>query len=303
MTVVVNFPQDVRDWLIAHLERGTPNDAIAAQLEAQNVPAALARSIVQTVARAVAAGTPPAAGRLSVDDDAPLAQAAYRPDAPLRAASAHTHRIGEHEVRVLARLERPALALFDGLLDDGECDALIALATPRLVATRVADPVTGRDVVAAHRSAQGAFFRPQETELVARIEARIEALTGVPREHGEGLQMVRYLPGTESTPHFDYLLTHNPANVESIERSGQRIATLIMYLNDVEAGGETTFPEVGMTVVPRKGHAVYFEYGNRLGQTDPASAHAGAPLRAGEKWIATKWLRARRFVPRGTQGA
>jgi prolyl 4-hydroxylase len=202
------------------------------------------------------------------------------------------------EIAVLAHLERPALAVLANLLGHDECDALIALARPRLAPTRVIDPVTGQDVVAPYRSAEGVFFRPQETPLIAGIEKRIEHLTGVPLERGEGVQMVRYLPGAQSTPHFDFLLTTNPANLDSIERSGQRIGTLIMYLNDVEAGGETTFPEVGMTVVPRKGHAVYFEYGNQLGQCDPASVHAGAPLLAGEKWIATKWLRARRYVSR-----
>jgi prolyl 4-hydroxylase len=297
MPVVVNFPDDVRSWLIAQIERGIPHEAIARQLEAQNVAAALAYSIVSTVARGVAAGTPPAAGRLSIDD-APLAKTPYRPDAPLRVAAAHIHEVDGRDVVVLAHLERPALAVLANVLGHDECDALVTLARPRLAPTRVIDPVTGKDGVARHRSAEGVFFRPQETPLISRIEKRIEQLTGVPLENGEGIQMVRYLPGAESTPHFDYLLTTNPANLESIERSGQRIGTLIMYLNDVEAGGETTFPEVGMTVVPRKGHAVYFEYGNRLGQCDPASAHAGAPLLSGEKWIATKWLRARRYVPR-----
>lgn len=297
MTTVVNFPDNIRNWLVAQIERGTPQNTIARQLEAQNIPTPLALAIVTTVARGVAAGTPPAAGRLSVED-VPLAETPYRPDRPLRLSAAHTHRVDEREVVVLAQLERPALAVLANLLGHDECDALIALATPRLMPTRVIDPVTGRDVIARHRSAEGVFFRPQETPLIARIEDRIEQLTGIPREQGEGIQMVRYLPGAESTPHFDYLLTGNQGNLDSIERSGQRIATLIMYLNDVEAGGETTFPDVGMSVVPRKGHAVYFEYGNQLGQCDSASVHAGAPLLAGEKWIATKWLRARKYVPR-----
>jgi prolyl 4-hydroxylase len=72
-----------------------------------------------------------------------------------------------------------------------------------------------------------------------------------------------------------------------------------MYLNDVPAGGETTFPESGWSVTPQKGNALYFEYGNAAGHTDPASLHAGAPVLSGEKWIATKWMRNRKFVPRG----
>jgi prolyl 4-hydroxylase len=144
------------------------------------------------------------------------------------------------------------------------------------------------------------FFRPAETDLVARIEKRIAQLIGQPAENGEGLQILRYPEGAESTPHFDYLMASNDANRESIERSGQRVSTLILYLNQVAAGGETTFPHTGFAVAPQQGNAVYFEYGDDAGQTDPLSLHAGAPVLAGEKWIATKWMRNRRFVPRGT---
>lgn len=71
----------------------------------------------------------------------------------------------------------------------------------------------------------------------------------------------------------------------------RRVSTLVIYLNDVEGGGETMFPEVGLSVTPKKGSAVYFEYCNSLGQIDPLSLHCGVPVTAGEKWIATKWMR------------
>jgi prolyl 4-hydroxylase len=143
------------------------------------------------------------------------------------------------------------------------------------------------------------FLRPRETPLIARIEDRIAELTGLPAENGEGLQMLHYEVGAESTPHVDYLVPSNDANVESVERSGQRVGTLLMYLNDVELGGETLFPHVGWSILPQRGQAFYFEYGNRAGQCDPLSLHASAPLKAGEKWVATKFIRSRRFVPRG----
>jgi prolyl 4-hydroxylase len=65
----------------------------------------------------------------------------------------------------------------------------------------------------------------------------------------------------------------------------------------VQQGGETVFPEAGVSVVPRRGNAVYFEYANSRMQVDQSSAHAGAPVIEGEKWIVTKWMRARKFVP------
>ena len=72
---------------------------------------------------------------------------------------------------------------------------------------------------------------------------------------------------------------------------GQRIATLIMYLNDVESGGSTIFPDIGLDVLPHKGNAVFFAYSSERGELDNRTLHGGSPVSGGEKWIATKWIR------------
>ena len=295
--MLVNFPADVRNWLLAELARGTPAPAISAQLQAQNVPAQLAEALVTTVARAVAAGQPPAAGQLKIDDTA-FATLPYQPE-PLHLGTASVLDGGDRRIDVLARLEWPTLALLGNLLDDAECAELMEYGAPRLEPVRVVDPQSGRDVIDELRNSEGVFFHFAETPLIARIEKRIERITGIPAENGEGIQLLRYRPGAQHTPHFDFLSSSVEKNRKSIQLSGQRIATLIMYLNDVEAGGETRFTECGLSVLPRKGNGLYFQYGNRLGQTDTASAHAGAPVLAGEKWIATKWLHPRRFIVPG----
>jgi prolyl 4-hydroxylase len=71
---------------------------------------------------------------------------------------------------------------------------------------------------------------------------------------------------------------------------------MVIYLNDVEEGGETTFPSAGWTVAPQRGSAVYFEYCNALGHVDVLSVHAGSAVTRGEKWVLTKWMRERPFV-------
>jgi prolyl 4-hydroxylase len=78
---------------------------------------------------------------------------------------------------------------------------------------------------------------------------------------------------------------------------------LIAYLNDVESGGETAFPKLGLMVAPQRGNAVYFEYGNSQSQVDPSSLHAGKLVQSGEKWVATKWMRQRRFVSANEAGS
>ena len=81
-----------------------------------------------------------------------------------------------------------------------------------------------------------------------------------------------------------------------LSMGGQRVATLIMYLNDVQGGGSTVFPEIGLDVLPRRGNAVFFAYSDDQGRLDPRTLHGGSPVAAGEKWIATKWLRQRTYT-------
>ncbi|NIF53466.1 2OG-Fe(II) oxygenase [Burkholderia sp. Ax-1724] len=293
MSITVNFPAEVRDWIAANLTRGVAPQAIVNELVSRNNAAELAAAMVNAVSAAFLYGTPMPGDKLEVGA-APLSYEAE----PLRVRDGAQLQLGERKVRVLSRLQRPAAVHLANFLSADECEQLIALARPRLDRSTVVDPVTGRNVVAGHRSSYGMFFRLAETPLIARLEARIAELTGLPAENGEGLQMLNYEEGAESTPHVDYLIAGNEANRESIARSGQRVGTLLMYLNDVEDGGETVFPQLGWSVTPQRGHALYFEYGNRFGLADPSSLHASTPLRSGEKWVATKWLRARRFVPR-----
>ena len=116
-----------------------------------------------------------------------------------------------------------------------------------------------------------------------------------PLENGEGLQILNYQVGAEYKVHFDYFDPANSANKIHLAHGGQRVSTLVIYLNDVESGGETLFPEVKLSVEPTKGSAVYFEYCNSSGQVDAKSLNGGLPVTAGEKWIATKWMRQRPY--------
>ena len=158
------------------------------------------------------------------------------------------------------------------------------------------DPLTGQTQVIIARSSSGTFFRLNEDPFIARLDRRIAEVMNWPVENGEGLQILNYQIGGEYKAHFDYFAPADPGSQVHLAHGGQRVSTLVMYLNDAEAGGETVFPDVGLSVVPKKGSAVYFEYCNSLGQVDPLSLHAGMPVVRGEKWIATKWMRQQRYV-------
>ncbi|AMM25479.1 2OG-Fe(II) oxygenase [Variovorax sp. PAMC 28711] len=201
---------------------------------------------------------------------------------------------GDRRVRVLQTLRHPRVVVFGDLLSAAECEALIAAARVRLARSLTVETQTGGEVLNVDRTSDGMFFERGENEIVARIELRIAHLLQWPLEFGEGLQVLRYAPGAQYRPHYDYFDPAEPGTPTILRRGGQRVGTLLMYLQEPEQGGATTFPDVGLEVAPTRGTGVFFSYD----RPDPATRtlHGGAPVLAGEKWVATKWLREREFV-------
>ena len=200
---------------------------------------------------------------------------------------------GDREIQVLASLKSPRIIVLGGLLSADECDQLVELARVRLARSETVELATGASEVNASRTSEGMFFGRGENDLCARFEARIAALCSWPVENGEGLQILRYRPGAEYKPHYDYFDPQQPGTPAILERGGQRVATIVTYLNTPRRGGATIFPDVKLDVAPIKGNAVFFSYDRPHPMTQ--SLHGGAPVREGEKWVATKWLRQARF--------
>jgi prolyl 4-hydroxylase len=203
--------------------------------------------------------------------------------------------LSDARARVALRVKDPDIVVLENFLSAAECDAMVALGKTRLKSATVVDPTSGEYVANQARRSESAMFQRGETPLVQSIERRIAELVNWPVDNAEGLQVLHYHPGGEYRPHYDYFPPDQPGSVAPMRTGGQRIATLIMYLNDVDDGGATTFPELGLELPPRKGSALWFSYCNASGQLDAKTLHGGAPVMAGEKWIATKWLRERRY--------
>lgn len=196
---------------------------------------------------------------------------------------------GDRKVTVLANMLHPRVVVFGGLLSDGECDALVEMGRARLRPSPVLDMETGADVKDEARTSHGMFFRRGENEVCARIERRIATLVDWPVENGEGLSLLRYGVGAEYRPHYDYFDPDRPGSAATLARGGQRVASLVIYLNTPARGGATTFPDARFEVAAVKGNAVFFAYDRPHPMT--GSLHAGAPVLEGEKWVVTKWLR------------
>lgn len=297
MTAIVRVPGDLRDWITDHLTRGVAPATMMEALVARNFEPHVARAVIDACVAGHAETRSPAAQSGAPAGNAP----SFVPETP-RIAPGHVIHACDREIRVLQRLGSPAIVTLESVLTGEECERLIAMAQPRLRPSTVVDGASGANVAVARRGSEGMFFRLNEDPFIARLDERLCALMNGPAQNSEGLQVLRYGPGGQYPPHFDFLVPSNPSSALSIARSGQRISTLIVYLNDVLEGGETVFPEVGLSIVPRKGNGLYFEYANSRLQVDPRSAHGGAEVVRGVKWIVTKWMRSRKFVPAGACG-
>jgi len=187
---------------------------------------------------------------------------------------------------------KPRIFVIPDFLTPAECDHMIATARPSLARSTVLDdskPNAG--ALDSRRTSHGMFF-PQDPQdpILRNVEQRIADLTKIPVPNGEAMQVLWYQVGAEYLPHYDYFSPTTPGGASALSRGGQRVATFIMYLNTPEAGGETIFPLAYVSVIPKKGMALLFYNCQPSGEVDPLTLHGGASVRAGEKWIATKWL-------------
>lgn len=188
--------------------------------------------------------------------------------------------ITDREIDIIARIEEPLIVVLGNMLSDEECEELIKLSTDKMKRSKIG---TTREENAL-RTSSSMFIEESENLIVARIEKRIAAVMNIPIEHGEGLQILQYTPGQQYKAHHDFFSSSSSV-------TNNRISTLVMYLNEVEQGGETFFPHLNFSVTPRKGMAVYFEYFYNDQTLNDLTLHGGAPVEIGEKWVATQWMR------------
>ncbi|UCZ55013.1 2OG-Fe(II) oxygenase [Bacillus shivajii] len=183
----------------------------------------------------------------------------------------------DREINIIARVEEPFIAILGNVLSDEECDELIKLSKDKVHRSKVGN-TREIDVL---RTSSSTFLQESESDIVTKVEKRVSQIMNVPYEHGEGLQILNYNIGQEYKAHLDYFKS----------ATNPRISTLVMYLNDVEQGGETYFPKLNFSVSPQKGMAVYFEYFYNDQELNELTLHGGAPVITGDKWAATRWMR------------
>lgn len=189
--------------------------------------------------------------------------------------------MSDREIDIVTRLEEPLIVILGNVLSNEECDELVRLSKDKMKRSKIGTIREENEL----RTSSSMFLEESENEIIARVEKRVSSIMNIPVEHGEGLQILRYTPGQEYKAHHDFFSSTSKV------ASNNRISTLVMYLNDVEQGGETFFPKLNLSVTPKKGMAVYFEYFYNDQNLNDLTLHGGAPVITGEKWVATQWMR------------
>ncbi|KAM7260972.1 hypothetical protein ACFE04_026447 [Oxalis oulophora] len=203
----------------------------------------------------------------------------------------------------------PRAVVYHNFLTKEECQYLIDLAKPTMHKSTVVDSATGKSKDSRVRTSSGTFLARGRDKVIRNIEKKIADFTFIPAENGEGLQVLHYEVGQKYEPHYDYF-----QDEFNTKNGGQRIATVLMYLSDVEEGGETVFPAAkgnisavpwynelsecgkkGLSIKPKMGDALLFWSMKPDGTLDPSSLHGGCPVISGNKWSSTKWMRVHEY--------
>ncbi|EGC35708.1 hypothetical protein DICPUDRAFT_151895 [Dictyostelium purpureum] len=190
----------------------------------------------------------------------------------------------EKPIKLIELSQKPRVYRIPEFLTEEECNHLIDTSKNKL---RPCNEISS----GVHRSGWGLFMKEGEEEhpVTKNIFNKMKNFVNI-SDSCEVMQIIRYNPGEETSAHYDYFNPLTTNGSMKIGLYGQRICTILMYLCDVEEGGETSFPEVGIKVKPIRGDAVLFYNCKPNGDVDPLSLHQGDPVTKGTKWVAIKLI-------------
>lgn len=194
------------------------------------------------------------------------------------------------------RSDAPAISVVHDLLPGWACDYVAALAEPSLRRGMIVNEAGGESVEDVRSNRVMHFGLADSDLLLELINNRLAEVASLPAANAEGLGVLHYAPGERYAPHVDYI-PDTPANAEHLAARGQRVRTVLVYLNEGFEGGATEFPRLNLSFKPARGSALAFDSVTADGAVDPMTLHAGAAPTSGEKWIISKWFRTKALRP------
>nr|XP_033803422.1 prolyl 4-hydroxylase subunit alpha-3 [Geotrypetes seraphini] len=182
----------------------------------------------------------------------------------------------------------PYVVLYQDFLSDLEATRIKELAAPWLQRSVVASEE--KQVAAEYRISKSAWLKNTADPLIRKLDIRIAALTGLNLQlpYAEHLQVVNYGIGGHYEPHFDHATSRKSPLYRM--NAGNRVATFMIYLSSVEAGGSTAFIYANFSVPVLKNAALFWWNLHRNGEGNEETLHAGCPVLIGDKWVANKWI-------------
>lgn len=181
--------------------------------------------------------------------------------------------------------------LVENILTTEECEAIIKKTDPNFKPSEV----VGRTDRDPQRTSETAWISKNDP-LVQKLVQIAQDLSGMPVENCEDIQVVRYRPGTFYNAHHDSCCDGTKGCADFETDGGQRVGTLLVYLNSDFTEGETHFPEMNKKYRPSQGSAVYFRpLCSTNGKCHPKALHAGLPIKDGTKYVCNVWIRENNF--------
>lgn len=183
--------------------------------------------------------------------------------------------------------------VIDSVLTRDECKYIMQKADGLFTRSTV----VGTDGYDASRTSETAWIK-KDDPVARKVFEKAAALSGKPLDCCEDLQVVRYKPGTFYRAHHDSCCEDTQACVEFEDRGGQRVSTLLVYLNDEFTDGETHFPEHGdLKLRAPPGSAIFFKpMASDEAKCHPKALHAGLPISSGTKYVCNAWVREEKFM-------
>ncbi len=172
-------------------------------------------------------------------------------------------------------------------LSPSECDKLISLINTRLVDSTI----SAEDGYDGFRTSKTCPFKDVDDPAVAELDAKLSKALGVSDSWSEPNQGQKYAIGQEFKAHTDYFEPGTDEYKRFCAEIGQRTWTFMIYLNEGCEGGGTRFRKLEKNFSPQRGCAVIWNSLTPEGDPNPFTLHHGQKVRAGEKYVITKWYR------------
>ncbi|HWK36294.1 2OG-Fe(II) oxygenase [Sphingomonas sp.] len=185
-----------------------------------------------------------------------------------------------------AKIDTADVFYLMNFVTDEECETLIRVIDagrrPSTLLAYSSDP--------SFRTSESCDFQRFSPDIEP-IEQRVCDLMGIALPHGETMQGQRYASGQQFRAHHDYFHENTEYWPRMMKEGGQRTWTAMIYLNDVEEGGSTWFPQAGIRIPPRKRMLLMWNNMKPDGSPNPNTLHEGMAVTKGVKYVVTKWFR------------